>query len=378
MCLNYFNEFLDLDNFVSEHINCGDLVSCLFERNYFFTAGFDGFDDLFSERNRDYFLDEGLDNVVDVDELGYYFLEGMDFGNFDDSFDDSFYFDDSRNLDYSFNDLLHNLLDLNYLIYHFSYWNKLLNHLWYFLIIVLHNEIVNWNSIDDILWNNSLNNLLYHLNLHSLRINFHYLLNQLRDLNYLFVILLNDNNFLHNSFNFNRYLYWNSNCLLDLKYLFHLKDISNNPFYFHWFRNLIGNYDYFLNIVVNLNYFFHNSFKRNNFLNYSFNNFLHFNVNVFDHFHFDYYLLENWDLNLFLDLNDLLDFDYSFDNMLDNLRNLYYFLNNSWNNDNFFNYSLHFYDLWNLNHLFDQLLNMYFYLLDSLHNLGNRDDLLNN
>lgn len=53
-------------------------------------------------------------------------------------------------------------------------------------------------------------------------------------------------------------------------------------------------------------------------------------------------------------------------NSFDNLRNLNYFFNNTWYNNNPFDYLFDFYYFWHLDHLFNDLFNWHFDLFDTI------------
>lgn len=88
-----------------------------------------------------------------------------------------------------------------------------------------------------------------------------------------------------------------------------------------------------------------------------------FYVHVFDYFNLNYSLLDDWYLDLSL---DLLYYNF-FDNLLYYLRNFNYLFNHSWHHNNFLNNFLNFNNCGHFNHFFNNF---------SYYNLHRFDDFL--
>lgn len=113
---------------------------------------------------------------------------------------------------------------------------------------------------------------------------------------------------------------------------------------------------------------------RNQLIDNSIDWFFDLNENFFDNFNFYDSLLENWDLDLFLNLSYNYFLYLSNNYFLNNLWHLNDFLNYSWNYHNLLNYSLNLNYLRHLNHFLYYLLHLYSDLLDTFDITRNFDD----
>lgn len=140
-------------------------------------------------------------------------------------------------------------------------------------------------------------------------------------------------------------------------------------------RNLSDDFNnLFNNSFMRYNSFFH-CLELNNFVDDFFDNSIYFDIDIFLDDNFLNAILNNRDLN---DLFDFFDsfFDYDFGyNSLDYLRNLNYLLDNTRNNNNFFNYLLNLDNFRNLNHFLDDLFDRNLNLFDSIDMPQNFNDL---
>jgi hypothetical protein len=214
---------------------------------------------------------------------------------------------------YLLHDLLYNIVFNLYVVLHFScvsvlhHWHYLFNHLFHFNYFWNLNTFFDYFFYEDRNFNNSLNNLFHRYN---------FLMNYL-DLLILHLHMIDHSLDLHNSIHFNyiisKNLYLNQfwYFFLQFNYLLHDRWHFNDGLNFTFNRN---NAIYFMG-------YNHWSFKR------YINDFLHF----FYLFHFH---------NLFnnsLNCNNFWNFNYSFDNLLNDFLDLDYFGDNFINFKNIFN-----------------------------------------
>ena len=260
-----------------------------------------------------------LDNVRYLNDLLFKLLNFIDSGDF--VIDGHQFFNDGWHFNNSVLILNSRLSDsgLNFLDNFVDVRSDLFNFLYHFT-----NDCFLYGSID--LFDS---NILYsHLN------DSFDLLNDLD--NFLdFSIDLNDN--LNNSIYGNWHFDWHNSGLFnfdDSLNFNYLRDNSVNLDFSWDFNSGLNNP--FSGLFNNLDNFDH-LFKWYDLLHYSFNNSVNFSIDVVDLFNFHDSVLHNRYLDYLLDFSDSFNFNYSVNNLLDDLRNLHNLFNDSWYNDNLFN-----------------------------------------
>lgn len=253
---------------------------------------------------------------------------------------------------------------------------------------------------------NFLNCVLNGHNLFSNHLNFFNLVSNVRNLLYDFLNFSIDNNFLLNSqelewLRFNRILddnlfndSWNLDNLFDD--LVHWYKFFNNSINWHWdlnwyddlslyfndFRNLdvvvddlfdrdvswnlLNNFDNLLLNSFMIDYSLLNGLKFNEFINNLFNDLFNLDVDILLNDYFLDSVLNDGNLNDFLNLLDsFLNHDLR-NNSFNNLWYLYNFFNDSWNHNYFLNNLFNLNNFRDLDHLFDNLFNWHLDLLNSI------------
>lgn len=203
------------------------------------------------------------------------------------------------------------------------------------------------NVLLDCLFNDSLNYLSHWLYLHSFCVDINWHCSFDVDWDWHFNWLENNSiNKLYFSF-----LNWNSDYFIDMHCYRNLLLFNNHSF----FDNLMN-----LNISSCLQIFHQYLISR------QFNSAIHCQINNFLHLYFyrDLLLQVLWNImNNWRHLNWYLD--YFFHNFFNYLRNLNYFLNDSRNNNNFFNNFLDFNTLGNFNYFFNNFFSHRWNFFDS-------------
>ncbi len=217
----------------------------------------------------------------------------------------------------------------------------------------------------------------YLFHLRNFSNNLYQLLNLHCHWNSLFDFFFNYNESFYYFFTRNMHLDWNYHSLLHFNYLLN----------FHWFGDdaLFNNFPW--NFNLRLNYLFSNCVNRfdyfpllnywNDFLSDYFDSLIDRDFNILDHFNFNNFLLKHRDLHFLNDLYYLLYFHDFLHNPLDNTRNLDYFLNDTRNNHDLFDYLFDFHYCRYFHYLLDYFLHRYTNLFNPFYNSGHFDNALN-
>ena len=208
------------------------------------------------------------------------------------------------------------------------------------------------------------------------------------------------------TFDFNNFLDFLNTCHNFLYLSF--DDAHFRDFNIDWNGNLDGNDD----ILFNLNAFFTFMDDWDNFIdlyflwyfNNAFNNFFYFLINNFflfdDFFSFDVFFdtffdnlglriilralnlnffnnfSSDWNLDTFLNLNNLCSFNNAINTFFNDLRNFYYLFDDSWYYNNFLNNLFNFNDFRNFNHFFNDFIDVATYFFNSFNSLWYFNNLL--
>ena len=223
-----------------------------------------------------------------------------------------------------------------------------------------------------------LNCTIYLFNSHFFNFNLHDSLNFLDNLNNLLDVSVDRNDLLDDTI----YRYWNFNRddrrLFNFNHFFNFYNFGYYSLNFDFARYLNPSFDnFFWFLLYNLYHLI--SLLNRDYLLYEFlNDSINFVVDVLDTLNLDYSILNNGNLNKFLDFSDLFKFNYSVDNFFYDLRYFYNLFNNSRNNYNLFDNLLNFNYLGHFNHLFHDLINSNSNFFNSLDSSWYLHDLLNN
>lgn len=371
----FSNKFLCFNYLVLINNNFFYFSVFTFDSNHFFLYGWDFHDSLVNDRNLNWSISNFLNNIAyfnydwdlswkfdNVRDLHNFFIKAFDFINFRYfSINNNKFFNKSWNLNYP-------VTSLNYRLS-----NSSLNFLHDFADVG--SNIFNLSK--NISNNRLLNCTIDLFNPHFFNFNLYDCLNFLDNLNNLLDISIDRDDFLDDTI----YRYWNFHRddwrLLDFNDFFNFYNFRyysldfdfaryfNSSFNnFFWF--LFYNFHHFI-ILLNRYYLFYE------FLNDSIN----FIVNIFDTLNLDDSILNDRNLNKFLNFSDLFDFNDSVNNFFYDLR----YLNNLFNNSRD-DYNL-FYNLFNLNyfsyfnHLFDNFVDSHSNFFNSFNCSWNLNNLLN-
>ncbi len=304
---------------------------------------------------RNDFLD--LDNLWYVDSLLDNLFNFVNFRNFSDSIDD--FFNDLYNLlyllDHCFNrhNFLSDSLNLNNSVLDVR--NDFLDFFDSFLDNNIVNVFFNFNNLDLFLFNGN-NFFAYLIYLFDLSVN-----------------NLDRDHFLNDSINWNLNLDRDNNVSIYL-YDFRLFDnVGDNFFDFEGSGDFsVLDDDSLRYHFLNFGVFLVNLISDKN-LSDDINWPLDFDVNVARHINLDNSFLEDRVVHNFFDLDELRDHYNLLDDLFNDLRHFDYFLDNSWDNNNSFNYFLNLDDFRNFHKFFDNFLDNSWYCLYSFNDFLNWD-----